>query len=223
MLLELSVPFGALGLAESDAPAQTISLEFERTVFAADYVSSLVVVTGDDDHSVATALRNSPFLKEVLLVEETDGEETYRISWGETLPNLIERIREAEGTVLQAHSHDGTWRLALRFPNQEAMSRFYSTYDDSEHPLTILRVSTSGPSFRTPGTGVTERQREILRRAWEEGYFDVPRRATLTELADRLNISDTATSQGVRRGTANLLESYLRAPERTAGVQRTED
>jgi predicted DNA binding protein len=42
---------------------------------------------------------------------------------------------------------------------------------------------------------LTPRQSELLRRAVCEGYFDVPRRISLTELAERLNLSKSTLSE----------------------------
>ena len=46
---------------------------------------------------------------------------------------------------------------------------------------------------------------EIVTRALELGYFEVPRRATLTEIADELGISDVEASERLRRETASML------------------
>jgi predicted DNA binding protein len=45
--------------------------------------------------------------------------------------------------------------------------------------------------------------------AVERGYFDVPRKTTLEELADELDISRQALSEHVRRGTEKILRRAL--------------
>jgi hypothetical protein len=54
-------------------------------------------------------------------------------------------------------------------------------------------------------SGLTDRQREALRVALETGYFSVPRETSLEDLAKRLDVSDTAASQRLRRGVENLI------------------
>jgi hypothetical protein len=49
-------------------------------------------------------------------------------------------------------------------------------------------------------------ERTALRRALELGYFEVPRRATLVEVADQIGQSDAATSRELRRGIGTVLE-----------------
>lgn len=46
---------------------------------------------------------------------------------------------------------------------------------------------------------LTARQLEIYYRAQQEGYYDVPRRITLTELADKLNIAKSTLSSILQR------------------------
>jgi hypothetical protein len=216
MLLELSVPVGALGLVAPEASLPALTVEFERTVLASD-CSSLVVVSDEDAASTAAAFRERPILEDVLRVDEVEEGVVYRLSW-ETLPDLFQRIREFDGALLRASSHDGKWHLAIRFPDRVTMSKFYVTYDDSTYPITIHRISASEPAVNAPEGRLTPTQRKVLRRAWEGGYFDVPRRMPLTELADEFDISDTAVSQTLRRGTASLLGRHLGGSERDESV-----
>ncbi|MDS0296136.1 helix-turn-helix domain-containing protein [Halogeometricum luteum] len=217
MLLELSVPVGALGLVAPEASLPSLTVEFERTVFASD-CTSLVVVSDEDAASTAAAFRERPIVEDVLRVDEVEDGVVYRLSWGETLPDLFQRIREFDGALLRASSHDGKWHLAIRFPDRVTMSKFYVTYDDSAYPITIHRISASEPAVNASEDRLTPTQRKVLRRAWEGGYFDIPRRMPLTELADEFDVSDTATSQTLRRGTANLLGRYLGGSKRNESV-----
>lgn len=51
----------------------------------------------------------------------------------------------------------------------------------------------------TTRDGLTTRQRETLRLAADRCYFEIPRRATLADLADELGVSDQAISERLRR------------------------
>ena len=46
--------------------------------------------------------------------------------------------------------------------------------------------------------------------AWEAGYFETPREATLEDLASDLEISQQALSNRVRRGLNTLISNTLR-------------
>jgi hypothetical protein len=61
--------------------------------------------------------------------------------------------------------------------------------------VTTVRVEAlARGASRRPTELLTVRQNEILRRAVNEGYFEVPRRISLTELAQRLSVSKSTLS-----------------------------
>jgi predicted DNA binding protein len=56
---------------------------------------------------------------------------------------------------------------------------------------------------------LTDAQREALLAALEHGYYDQPRRISLEELGELLEISPQAVGGRLRRGTANLIQTNL--------------
>ncbi len=64
---------------------------------------------------------------------------------------------------------------------------------------------------------LTDNQREILLLAYEAGYFDVPRDITQDDLAERLDVTDSAVSQQLRRAISMLIAATLEN-DRTAGT-----
>jgi hypothetical protein len=66
-------------------------------------------------------------------------------------------------------------------------------------------LSVRLPTFRTMADLLLPGERTALRRALELGYFAVPRRATLVEVATDLDRSDAAVSRELRRGIGIVL------------------
>ncbi|MFA9517424.1 helix-turn-helix domain-containing protein [Halopenitus sp. H-Gu1] len=64
---------------------------------------------------------------------------------------------------------------------------------------------------------LTDRQREVLLTAAEQGYYDTPRRVTLTEVSNSLDISKATGSDVLHRTEGNVLswfiEEHLRASD----------
>ena len=58
---------------------------------------------------------------------------------------------------------------------------------------------------------LTSRQNEILNTASKNGYFDIPRRISLSEFAKTLHISKSALSETMRRIYKKLAENYLQS------------
>lgn len=59
---------------------------------------------------------------------------------------------------------------------------------------------------------LTDRQREVLETAVREGYFEVPRATTLTEVAAQLDVDPSTVSGVLRRAQARVLDRYLAVP-----------
>lgn len=56
-------------------------------------------------------------------------------------------------------------------------------------------------------------EEETIRTAADAGYFDNPRKATLSTLADEFDVSTTAVSKNMRRGEKKVLRSLVEALE----------
>jgi len=67
---------------------------------------------------------------------------------------------------------------------------------------------------------LSDTEEETIRRAAEAGYFETPRKATLSTLADEFDVSTTAVSKNMRRGEKKVLRSIVRALER---IEETEE
>ncbi len=57
---------------------------------------------------------------------------------------------------------------------------------------------------------LTARQEQILKIAFEAGYFDYPKKIRIKELAEKLNISVSNLSEILRRAERNVIETFFR-------------
>lgn len=91
-------------------------------------------------------------------------------------------------------------RFPLRLQSGEEQCLLYATAAEAE---TFVRaVAASGARVRVHGVrlpvrraGLTARQREVLEAARRAGYYDAPRRVSLTELAEVLGIAKSTLSE----------------------------
>lgn len=204
MFVQLTAPLGTLGLLDDHSLPAGTRVAFERTAVSGRGGPSLLI-SGDDRAATAAVIRESPDVSDVTRLDERDCETVYRLTWTEAGPALVDYVLETDGTVLATVAVDDNWSFDLRFPDRDAVARFYAHYDDATHPLTIRRVQPTGRAQQAPSDVLTVPQREALVRAVEAGYFEVPRKTSLNDLADELGISDTAVSQRLRRGLENIL------------------
>jgi hypothetical protein len=59
---------------------------------------------------------------------------------------------------------------------------------------------------------LTHRQRELMEAAIAQGYYEVPRRVTLTKLADQLHLSKSTLSETLARGERRVIEDLRKVP-----------
>lgn len=61
--------------------------------------------------------------------------------------------------------------------------------------------------FRTPAAPLTDRQRDVVETAVELGYYDVPREATLEDVAAELDVAASTVSDHLRKAEAEVMTS----------------
>ena len=59
------------------------------------------------------------------------------------------------------------------------------------------------------GSILTDRQEEVLLTAFEAGYYDTPREATLTDVADELGVSKATCSDVLHRAEGQIVGSFV--------------
>lgn len=216
VLTEFIIPADEFVLADTLAEVPEMRLEIKRVVGSEKHVTPYFWASGGDFRRFEEALREDEMVQDVLTLEEQeqprqdDEDRFYRVIWKMEVPNLISAVADAKATVLEAVSTDGDrWEVKVLFPDEEAISNFReycAEHDFSYEPQRVYRPDN--PEERGE-YGVTEPQQEALEIAYQNGYFDVPRESTLTELADTLDISRNALSARLRRGQENLLSNTL--------------
>lgn len=100
------------------------------------------------------------------------------------------------------------WRFEVRGENQAAIAEFREFCQERDIPITITAVHAMLP-IKGEGYQLTDTQREALVLAYEQGYFNTPREATLEEIADELGITQQALSSRLRRGNRRLIAATL--------------
>lgn len=162
-----------------------------------------------DAEAVTNALRESPIVKEVKVVDEVEDETLFRVAWSEDINGVIDAITQTNAVVLSGNGLGDHWSFKLRFPDSDALSSFYRNVVDHDVSIELESVHNPAGGSSTSEFGLTSEQEEALQIAFERGYFAVPRGVTLVDLAEALDISDSAVSQRIRRGLSKLISATL--------------
>ncbi len=222
VFVEFTVGPTDFAFADALEAAPDVSVTFERLVPVTADELPYVWVTGAGVDAFEAAVRRSERADLSRLAEISDSR-FYRVSWAEN-PPLLDATTAVGGVILEV-SADDRWFFRVRYPDHDAVSSFYDRIPDVS--LEVDRVWTLTDEFeRDMRYGLTPEQREAITLALDRGYFATPRNATLSDLADELDISQQALSDRVRRANEKILRRALR-PEpvdgREAGLSHSNE
>ena len=212
-VVELEVPAERLGFAETFD--RVPSFEFQVSGLVGE-ASPLLEVAGADQSPLEVALEADPSVDVIARLSANSGSETgderstwlFRLSFDDGF-KLFERIvLENDGAILSARGRDGNWRVQLLFHERESVSTCHERFRRYEYDVDVTRIRGIDDLERA-GTPLTETQYETIWTAHELGYFDVPRKITLEELAAELDVSHQALSERLRRSHDALISSEL--------------
>lgn len=99
---------------------------------------------------------------------------------------------------------DGWWQFRMQFPDRETLSAVREWCSERDVDFRLDRVYTDEAVAETD-TVLTEEQRQVLQTAYELGYFEIPRDASMADVAAALDLSSQAVSERLRRGYRQLV------------------
>ena len=187
--------------------------EFEIVQVVADRqdrVMPFLWGTADDPDRLPDALEADPSTENVEVLADVGGEYLFRLEWTARTRVILHVLVEEEGTVLEGTGREDRWRFRVLFPEHDAVGSTYEFCEAHGIDLELEQISRVAESFRQGQFGLTESQYETIARAYEGGYYSVPRRKNLEELAEELDVSHQALSERLRRGHETLIENGLR-------------
>lgn len=219
LVFEFRVPVSAFGLAQTLPNYPEIVVEIEQLIpTRRDPMPYLWVTDGDTGFEDAAAA--DPSIDRISrMASLTDGA-LYRVEW-EIGDGLLRQFVDGEVSVLQAEGNDDEWIVKVRFESRDQLDAFRTFCDDRGIDFEVIRLY----DMTEPKMGqynVSEKQREALVTALRMGHFEIPRDATLEDVASELGISQRAASERLRRGETNLVSNTLTIGQPT-GVGIDED
>ncbi len=101
------------------------------------------------------------------------------------------------------HTEDGVeWIITAR---RSSLAKLARLLESQNYSFELLRV---GEIQDAPAL-LTERERDVLEYAFATGYFDIPKRAGVREIAEHFGISISTASDILRRGVRKIVKKYL--------------
>lgn len=167
---------------------------------AADPQSAVDAISAADGVTVAESIRAND--RQVLVQFET------------AQPLLLMSLRAAGVPLsLPMTIHDGTATLEATAA-RERLSELADQLRAIGLPFEVESIRGSVDTEEL----LTDRQRELLVAATEQGYYDTPRRCSLTELAESVGIAKSTASETLHRAEAAVIERFVAdLPDGTLG------
>ncbi|WP_255151370.1 helix-turn-helix domain-containing protein [Halorarius halobius] len=205
---EFDVPVTAFPLGQFLREHRSVTVELERVVPTAGFVHYLWVEGGDAE-AVVSSLVDDGAVASADVVDDLPGRTLLRVDWAGTDAPLFDLIQANGATLVGATgAHDG-WTVDLRFPDQGALSTLYDECIERGIDVDLRRSYEAGSPSADDGLGLSDPQQETLATAFRAGYFEVPRRTTIEDLAAEMGVSEQAVSERLRRALSTLLTSTL--------------
>lgn len=166
-----------------------------------------------DWDAVDRALAEDETVHEVSVMSDSEQRRIYRIDFNRSaMEDFPTKAAKMGIHLLAVWNHGTTWAARLRALDQSYLSEFgdYCEEIGAEMSVERLYLPNSSDLMNTalPSAILTEAQWKAMIEAFEAGYFDEPRSASLSDVGERLGISASAAGRRIRRGTATLIE-YL--------------
>ncbi|WP_224447937.1 helix-turn-helix domain-containing protein [Haloprofundus salilacus] len=222
IVTEFSIPAESFALSQTFDRVPDLLVEVDRlATHSREWVLPFFWASSETESAavVREAIEADPTVKELNVVDAWESVALYNVHWSEEVQQLVDEIIDQHGIVLSAEAHDGLWSLKIRFIDRSMFDDFRAYFADHDLTFELERIhEMQEPKQRE--YGLTPPQRETLVAAFEMGYFTVPRKANITDLADELGVSPNAVSQRLRRANAALVQNALLIDEQDDG--RTE-
>lgn len=119
-----------------------------------------------------------------------------------TICRVISKIHAIPISVKPASSNGLIYKLFL--PDKRNVPKLRALLDETGEKFDVSEENEQALS-----ESLTMRQREILLLALREGYFDIDRRISLTDLAKKIGVSTKTLQETLRRATRKIVQDYV--------------
>ncbi|WP_435153330.1 helix-turn-helix domain-containing protein [Haladaptatus sp. DFWS20] len=200
IIAELTIPTDEFGLSETFESIPGLVVELEQVVVNPEKrIMPYIWVVGGESTTVQQALQDDPTTTEVTKISDLDGGSLYSVRWSEETKETVEQVLKADPIILTGTAVRQGWDFQIRFNSPENLSTLQTNLNSRNVSVELKRLYAPEAPTVDGEFMLTPKQRIAVMVALEAGYFDVPRKANLSELAKQLDITPQALSKRLRR------------------------
>lgn len=201
-----AAPFIKITDVPPTVPEMELTLERWR-IEGDERVSGFITADGTDFETFERELDGLVSVEDFSLISEMHSARLYQVRFISKTQHLPE-YSGVRGVISDIKIESDGLNITAHFPNREEVVKLIEFLEGEG-----MEVETKGlyRARKSPtAADISEKQEEALFTAYERGYFDVPKGATLSELADELDVSPSSLSGRLKRAQQHLVEAHIR-------------
>ena len=207
-VMEFTSPVAEFPLGSVFENLPGVTVELERLIPHETLIIPYFWVRDVETEDIEAAFEAHSGVSNIRVVDSVEDEYLMRAEWESEYFGILSALAKANVVVLSGIGTKEEWRFEVRGESQETLAEFREYCQENDIPIAITAVHAMLP-IQGEGYELTETQREALVLAYERGYFDSPREASLEEIADELGITQQSLSSRLRRGHRRLIGATL--------------
>lgn len=212
MTLFASVSIDSPVLETSVGPDDEMSLTLEQQTMTTDGSLDLTV-WGASDHlaTFEDRLDADETVSKWISIGGTDVRALYRIRLTDEASATFNYNDWTDGkaVVVSAERTPSRWTVDAYLPERSVLQQFAAGAESSGVRFDLQEVFESDQLQDTQQFGLSDLQAETLLTALDQGYYAVPRKINLEELAEPFDVSHQAVSERLRRGVNSLISTTI--------------
>ncbi|MFC7249697.1 helix-turn-helix domain-containing protein [Halomicroarcula sp. GCM10025324] len=208
-LAEFTIDYGAFPFDAVFESFQDATIEIERLIPTGDAILPYIWVSGPEGEQARESLTAAAALADVDVIDQVGDRSLLRCEYVTTYEGVLGAIIETGVSLLSANGTIQGWTVQVRGIEPGAIAKFDRACRDLGIDLTLTELHELSASGDYEPAELTAAQREALLLAYELGFFDEPRTATLEDVAAELGISRQAVANRLRRGHRALIREML--------------
>lgn len=210
LIVEFDLDSPILREALERTPEMTVTTE-EVYRISDDEIRYLFWADGGDVEAFESALATDPTVTNLTELTALPSRRLYRVDFTERgiMGASFPVWSELDVVLLESRGTHQGWQLRMRFPNRDRLADYREYCRLNDIRFDLQAVYDEAKRAHESDDRVSDNQRMALATALEAGYFEVPRRASLADVAELLGVSSQATSERLRRGMSTIVEQSV--------------
>lgn len=200
--LTITIPDG-IWIGDTSREHPNASIRILAALTGGDAGVGLAEITAPDLPGIIADINGSDSVTELELLERS--EDTVLLQFETTNPLLLFPVQDS-GIPLEMPFtiRDGQAEWQITAP-QHRLSELGTQLEAFGIPFTVNEVHQR----IEPEKLLTEQQLSLVRAAVKNGYYDTPRRCSLTELAEDVDLAKSTCSETLHRAEEKIVKEFL--------------